>query len=98
MTRQRRHHSPEDKIRILRRHLLEEIPVSDLCEKEGIHPTLFYQWQKQFFEHGAAVFAAQSRGPRRRNLPEEKIAALEAKLQRKNEVLSELLEEHTRLK
>jgi hypothetical protein len=44
----RRQHSPEDKVRILRLHLLEGKPVSEICEAEGIHPTLFYQWQKTF--------------------------------------------------
>lgn len=44
----RRQHSPEDKVRILRLHLLEHQPVSELCDQQGIHPTLFYQWQKPF--------------------------------------------------
>jgi len=40
----RRQFSPEEKVRILRLHLLEGQPVSIICEKEGLHPTLFYQW------------------------------------------------------
>ena len=52
----RRHHSPAEKVRILRMHLLEEKPISEICEGEGIHPTLFYQWQKTFFENGTAAF------------------------------------------
>ena len=54
--RQRRNHSGEEKVKILRLHLLEHKPVSELCEEHGIHPTLFYKWQKEFFENGAAVF------------------------------------------
>jgi transposase-like protein len=38
----RRHHSPEDKVRILRLHLLEGKPISEICDTEGIHPTQFY--------------------------------------------------------
>ncbi len=44
--RKRRTHSPEDKVAHLRRHLLEKVPVSDICEELGIHPTLFYNWQR----------------------------------------------------
>jgi len=29
---------------ILRRHFLEKIPISDLCEEHGLHPTMFYRW------------------------------------------------------
>ena len=36
----RRQHSPEEKVRILRLHLLEVKPISELCESEGIPPTL----------------------------------------------------------
>jgi transposase-like protein len=55
----RRHYSPEEKVKILRRHLLDGQPISEVCEKEHINPTLFYQWQKTFFENGAAAFAKQ---------------------------------------
>jgi transposase-like protein len=33
--------------------------VSDLCEKHHIHPTVFYQWQRQFFENGTAAFESK---------------------------------------
>ena len=52
----RRHFSPEQKLDILRRHLLEGVPVSDLCDEHDLNPNLFYRWQKQLFEHGAAAF------------------------------------------
>jgi transposase len=42
--RRRRHYSPEQKVAILREHLIEQVPVSELCEKHQIHPTLFYHW------------------------------------------------------
>src|SRR3954453_19214646 len=99
MTRQRRHFTPEQKGALLRLHLLEKKPVSDLCEEHNLSATLFYLWQKQFFENGAAAFA--NPGKRLQALQDakdRKIAALEAKLQRKHEVLSELMEEHVGLK
>ena len=99
MTRPRRHFTPETKVALLREHLLDKVPVSDICEKHGITVTLFYHWQKQFFENGPAAFTAQDK--RRKAATDGKdrqIAELQAKLQRKHEVLSELMEEHVQLK
>jgi len=93
----RRQYSPEQKVAILREHLIEHTPVSDLCDKHQIHPTLFYQWQKAFFENGAAAFAG--RRPRPQGSKEQdKIARLEAKLKTKDEVIAEIMAEHILLK
>jgi len=51
MEKTRRHCTPQQKVAILREHLVEHVPVSDLCDKHKLHPTLFYQWQKAFFEN-----------------------------------------------
>ncbi len=59
MSKKRKQYSPEEKVSILRRHLLDGVPVSDLCDAHGIHPTMFYKWQKVFFEQGASAFAAK---------------------------------------
>jgi len=92
---QRKHHTPQEKVAILKRHLLEKVPVSDLCEELGIRPNVFYQWQKTFFENAVGVFERPRRGQDRRD---RRIAALEQKLQQKNEVLAELMQEHVELK
>ena len=94
----RKFYSPTEKVAILRKHLIEKVAVSELCEQYHIPPTVFYHWQKQLFENGAAVF---SNGMKEKTKPTEqaqKIAQLEQKLQRKAEVLSELMEEHIELK
>ena len=99
MTRQRRHYTPEQKVALLREHLVDKVPVSDICEKNGIAVNLFYLWQKTFFENGQAAFTANDK--RRKHdsdAKDQQIAELRAKLQRKHEVLSELMEEHVRLK
>ena len=99
MARQRRHFTPEQKVALLRLHFLEKKLVSAICEEHSLNVNLFYLWQKQFFENGAAAVA--NSGKRRQALQDakdRKIAALEEKLQRKNEVLSELMEEHVGLK
>ena len=42
---------------------LDKVPVSDLCEELSLKPTVFYRWQKEFFENGAAAFQAQEQRP-----------------------------------
>jgi transposase len=99
MNAKRKHYSAPEKVAILRLHLLEKKPVSDVCDQYGIHPTLFYRWQKEFFENGAAAFEPTDK--RRKGVEEvkdRKIAALEGKLQQKNEVLAELMQEYVQLK
>jgi transposase-like protein len=94
--RKRRSFSAEDKVRILRRHLVEKVPVSDLCDEQGLHPTLFYKWQKEFFENGAAAFERGKDGKERRLEKENK--ALKVKIAHKDEVIAEIMESHVALK
>ncbi len=96
MRKKRHNYTPEEKVSILRRHLIERIAVSDLCDEYQLQPRLFYDWQKQFFENGATAFVIKARPQKRAE--QVKIQQLEDKLIRKHEVLSELLEEHIKLK
>jgi len=96
MKKQRKHYTPEEKVAILRRHLVEGVPISDLCDESGLQPTVFYRWQKEFFENGAAAF--QQRGRSDHQPEQERIAYLEKKVQTKDEVLAELMAEHVALK
>jgi transposase len=47
MRKQRKHHTPNERVIILRGHLVEGAPISDLCDELGLQPTVFYRWQKQ---------------------------------------------------
>ena len=96
MVKHRKHYTPEEKVSIIRRHLVEKVAVSDLCQEQKLQPTVFYRWLKEFFENGAAAFQRDSDQESRHD--KERIAALEAKLRKKDEVLSELMEEHVALK
>jgi transposase len=98
MSNERKHHTPEEKVAILRRHLIDKVPASNLCEEHGLHPTVFYRWLKQFFENGAAAFGPAPRVDKQVEAREQRIAFLEGKLKKKDEVLAELMEEHVALK
>ena len=56
MTKARKQYTGEQKVAILRRHLVDKEPVSKLCDELALQPTVFYRWQKEFFENGAVAF------------------------------------------
>lgn len=95
MSRKRKNYTPGEKVAILKRHLVERVAVSDLCDELGLNPNVFYTWQKQLFENGAAAFQKTRRQVDRRD---QRIEKLEGKLVQKNEVLAELMQEHVQLK
>ena len=94
--KRRRNFTAEEKVSILREALVDRAAVSEVCESHGIQPSQFYTWQKELFENGAAAFS-NKRGPKV-DRSSEKIDALQVKIQSKNEVLAELMEEHVALK
>jgi transposase len=98
MRKERKHYTAEEKAAILRRHLLDKVPVSDLCEENGLQPTVFYRWQKELFENAASAFQTKERPSRQIEEKQKRIEFLEKKVQRKDEVLVELMTEHVALK
>jgi len=93
---QRRRFTGQEKVNILREHLIEQTPVCDVCEAHGLNPTCFYRWQKEFFENGAAAFARRSDAAERRLAA--RIEQLEGKLASKDEVIAEIMASHVQLK
>jgi transposase-like protein len=98
MSKQRRHFSGAEKVAILKRHLIDKVPVSDLCDELDIYPNQFYGWLKEFFENGHTAFDNGRKSKAVEDAKDRKIEQLEAKLQRKDSVMAELMEEHTLLK
>ena len=98
MSKQRRHFAGTEKVAILKRHLVEKVPVSDLCDELDIYPNQLYGWLKDFFENGHVAFENGRKAKAVEDAKDQKIQQLEAKLVRKNEVMAELMEAHTELK
>ena len=94
--RQRRRFTGEEKMSLLRRHLLEQVPVSDLCDEHGLNPTVFYRWQKTLFEHGAVAF--ERIGDTAEHKLTQQVEVLSTRLRHKDEVIAEIMAEHIRLK
>ena len=76
--------------------MLDKEPITKLCDELGLQPTVFYRWQKEFFENGAAAF--EQKWPANHSAEQERIAYLEKKIQTKDEVFAELMAEHIALK
>ena len=98
MTQHRRHFTGTEKVAILKRHLLDKVPISDLCDELDLFPNQLYTWLKEFFENGHAAFDNGRKAKAVEDAKDHKIEQLEAKLQRKDSVLVELMEEHVLLK
>ena len=98
MNKPRRHFADQEKVAILKRHLIDKVAVSDLCDELHLYPNQFYDWLKKFFENGHLAFANGRKGRPPHDAQQAKIQKLEAKLQKKNEVMAELMEAHTELK
>ncbi|MGH9955508.1 MAG: transposase [Pyrinomonadaceae bacterium] len=94
MKQKPKRYSPDEKMVILRRHLL--VPISELCREHDPHPNVFYRWQKEFFEGGATAFGKES-SAQIKHLTKQ-VAALEGQFARKNEVLAEVTEAYVRIK
>ena len=92
----RRRFSAADKVAILKRHLVEHEEISKICEEVNLHPNQFYEWQRLFFENGVKAFEGDTQREEARLRGENE--RLKDKLQRKDSVLSELMEEHLALK
>jgi transposase-like protein len=98
MTATKKRLSDEQKLAILKEHLVDKVPIADLCKKHGIVPSGYYLWQKQLFE---GVFGTSS--PKLEQLPQltkaqKRIKQLEQKVQKKDEILGEMMEDYIRLK
>ena len=78
----RKHHSAEEKIRIVLEGLRGEESIAALCRREGIATSLYYSWSKEFLEAGkkrlAGDTARQATSPEVKDLRAEASALKEA--------------------
>ena len=96
MSQKRRYFTAEQKVSSIRKHLIEKIPVSDICDDLKISTAQFYTWQTEFFENGSKAFSKESDAELKKS--SKKNAHLEADITQKNGVIAELAEENIRLK
>lgn len=95
---ERKTFTAEQKVIILRELLDDKIPISQIAEKYQIHTNDIYNWKKKLFEGAADIFTNGKSKNTKADKAEEKIALLEAKLKKKEEAISWLVQDNIELK
>ena len=98
----RRRFTVDQKADILRRHLFEKVPISDLADEYDLQPSVIYGWQRQLQENMAVALEKANGGSKRPTNQEQRLKAkielLETKLTKKDSVIAEMSEEFVTLK
>jgi transposase len=98
MPQPRRRFTEVEKVKILKRHLLEKEPISKVCDESQIAPSQFYAWQSKLFEHAEeALRDGRGKQPTAK-AEQQRIQLLETRLRQREEALAELMTEHVALK
>ena len=82
----RRRVPTEDKIRIVMEGIRGEVSVAELCRHEGIHPTIYYKWLKDFMEAGKG----RMRGDWLREANSDEVKALRQENERLKQLVADL--------
>jgi transposase len=94
MKNEKRKFSAEFKVKVLREHLENQVPVGKICEQYNIQPNLFYLWKKELFSGAINTFTKKKSG----KAEDDKISRMEEKLKDKDSLISEIVEDNLRLK
>ena len=99
--KRRRKYTAEEKATILRRHLVEKVAISDLCDEYHLSPSQFYKWQKQAMDNMATALTVGSNSSESDGQVKklsQKNDELEARLVKKDNVIALISEEFVKLK
>ena len=88
----RRRFSAEQKIQIVLEGLRGEQPVSELCRREGINPTMYYTWKKKLLASAGQVFDEK---PKKADAERER---RDREMSRMKDVIAEITAENLELK
>lgn len=92
----RTRYTAEQKVKLLREHIDNQVPLSELSDRSGIQANMLYKWKKELFEGAVETF---NRAHKKRNHKQDvKAKAVEEKLRKKDALIAELLEENIQLK
>ncbi|MBF0422109.1 MAG: transposase [Magnetococcales bacterium] len=92
----RKHYTHQEKAAILRVHLINRVPVSDLCDQYGLHPTFFYRWQRLAFEGMESLFEPIKNS--KSSIFKRQIESLQDKLSNKDSVIAQIMEDYVSVK
>lgn len=92
---QRKHYSASRKVEIVREHLENQIPISELSRRYGIHPNMIHKWKKMLFENAVDNFSSSKQTSSGQSV---KLQQLEEKLKDRDSLIAEIMEDNIRLK
>jgi len=95
MRKRAHNYTPEEKVFILKRHLVKRIPVSALCNEYQLQPKVLYGWRKQFFENGTAAFGSDERSERSKMAKQTQ--QVEENCKSRRDIISQFMAEHIKL-
>jgi transposase len=97
--KQKKRYTSEEKTMILREHLENRVPISDLAEQYNIHPNAIYKWKKQLFEAAPEIFSGKTKEQSRKQTQDEKrIEELKKTLSIRESLIADLAEDNIALK
>jgi len=96
--RQRKYYTAEQKTKILRELLENNVPISQLCEKYEVRPNDIYNWKKKLFESAADIFGPNNSTSKQITSAQKKVEKLQAKLRDRDEAISYLIRENISIK
>ena len=93
MTKIRRKHSPEFKLKAVMEILKGEKTAAQLAGELSVHPLLLSEWKKHFMDVGVQIFEKQKKVSKAANEEKEKAALFEqiGRLKMENEWLKKKL-------
>ncbi len=94
---ERRKFSAEKKVEILREHFRNKMTITEICDKYGINPSIFYRWEKELLEGAIEIFS-KGHGKQANGAKGGKEKKLEDKILKQQEVISWLTEQNLKLK
>ena len=90
----RKKYSAEDKIRIVIEGLRGESTIAELCRREGVSQSVYYNWSKDFLEAGKARLA----GDTKRNANASEVKDMRYSVEQLKLLVAELSLDNRRLK
>ena len=96
MTEKRKHYSAEQKVKIVRELLDNNVALSDLSKRYNVHPNMIMKWKKALFEGALETF--NRKHDRQHSAQDTKIAKLKQTLQDRDSLIAEIVSDNIRLK
>lgn len=96
--KKRRSFSDTQKADAVRRHLKDHIPVSQIANDLDVQPTMIHNWVNTALAQIEVAFNSPRSAKKQASKQDARLQQLREKLDAKNEVIAELMEENIRSK